>query len=358
MTRFRSVVAAATIAAGACLGSGAPAQDLLNPVTGDFTLEDFEFHDGTVLAEVNVHYATIGDPENDAVIILHGTAGSHKKMLREGFAGALFGDGQPLDASTHYLIFPDTLGTGGSTKPSDGMRMTFPHYNYDDMVEAQYRLVTEGLGLSHVRGVIGNSMGGMQAWLWAINYPDFMDAIVPMAASPAPMAGRNWIMRRMIIDSIKTDPAWNNGNYIEQPPNLARARVWFRMATSGGEQSLYKKTSTNADAEAFLNHQLANATAGDANDTLYQWEASRDFDPSNDLDKIKAHVLVINSEDDERNPPELGILEKMMPKVENGRVFLIPASEETAGHATTGTKAHLYADALGDFWDTLPFQKR
>lgn len=330
------------------------AADYPAPVEADYVIKNFTFHDGTTLPEVKVHYVTIGDPGGQPVVVLHGTAGSHKSMLSEGFAGALYGPGQPLDAASHYLILPDAIGAGGSTKPSDGMRMSFPHYNYDDMVEGQYRLVKEGLGIDHVRLVIGNSMGGMQSWLWGIKYPEYMDAIAPMASLPAPMAGRNWMMRRMVIDSVRNDPAWKDGNYTEQPPNLRLANFWFGIGTSGGNQGRHAAGPTNAEADAWLNEKMAAAKVGDANDVLYQFESSHDFDPSADLEKIKAHVLVINSADDERNPPELGILEAAMPRIANGQTYIIPGGPETSGHGTTGSQAALYAEPLAEFLAAVP----
>jgi homoserine O-acetyltransferase len=331
---------------------GVNAADFSNPDQGDFVLKDFKFHDGTMM-DVNVHYYTVGDPANEPVVLLHGTAGSGKSMMGPSFADALYGPGQPLDADTHYLIFPDGVGTGGSTKPSDGLRAKFPRYNYDDMVDAQYRLLTEGLNISHVRLIFGYSMGGMHVWTWSERYPDFSDALIPMAALPAPMAGRNWMMRRMLIDAVRTDPAWNNGDYTEQPPNLRIASVWYGLATFGGNQGLWAKAPTNAEASAFVDNRLASAKVGDANDTMYQWDASRDFDPTPDLEKIKAYMLVINSADDERNPPELGILEKEMPRVAHGQVYIIPSSPTTSGHGTP-TQAALYADKVSEFLASVP----
>jgi homoserine O-acetyltransferase/O-succinyltransferase len=344
-----SVVSAAALMLTAY---GAGAADISNPDEGDFVLNDFEFHDGTTM-DLNVHYYTVGDPANEAVVLLHGTTGTGKSMLSPNFTDALYGPGQPLDADKYYLIFPDAIGTGGTTKPSDGLRASFPHYNLDDMVDAQYRLLVEGLGLSHVRLILGYSMGGMNVWTWGIRYPEFSDALIPMASLPAPMAGRNWMMRRMIIDSVRTDPAWNNGNYTEQPPNLRIASVWYGLATFGGDQALWAKAPTNAEASAFVDDKLANATVGDANDTLYQWDASRDFDPSPDLEKITAHVLVINSDDDERNPLSLGILEEAMPRIAHGQVYIIPGGPETSGHGTPA-QAALYADRVAEFLAGIP----
>jgi homoserine O-acetyltransferase len=330
------------------------AADYPDPVEGDYVIKDFTFHTGDVIEDLNIHYYTVGDPANEPVLLLHGTTGSGKSMLNEGFAGAMYGPGQPLDASRYFLIMPDSIGTGGSTKPSDGLRADFPNYDYDDMVDAQYKLVKDGLGIDHLRLVIGNSMGGMHTWTWGVRYPDFADALIPMASLPAPMSGRNWMMRRMLIDAVRTDPAWDNGNYTEQPPNLRIASVWFGLATSGGNQGLQAKGPTNKEASAYVDERLANAKVGDANDVMYQWASSADFDPSADLEKITAHVLVINSGDDERNPQELGVLEAAMPRIKNMQVYIIPGSPETRGHGTTGSQAALYAQQVADFLASVP----
>jgi homoserine O-acetyltransferase/O-succinyltransferase len=349
--------AAAFAACGAALALGsAYAADYPNQTEGDYKIKEFQFHTGEVLPELNVRYTTVGNPDGEPVLVLHGTTGTGNGMLSDGFAGALFGPGQPLDANEYFLILPDSIGTGGSSKPSDGMRAKFPRYNYDDMVEAQYRLVKDGLGIDHLRLVIGNSMGGMQSWLWGIQHPDFMDALVPMASLPAPMSGRNWMMRRMVIDSVRTDPAWKNGDYTEQPPNLRTATTWFAIGTSGGNQGLQAKGPTREQADAYVDDRLKNQKVGDANDIMYQWDSSRDFDPTADLDKITAHLLVINSADDERNPPELGVLEREMPRIKNGQVYIIPGSPETRGHGTTGSQASLYAKQLADFLASVPKQ--
>lgn len=336
------------------LAFSADAADYPEPVEGDYVVEEFTFHTGDVIQDLKIHYYTVGDPAGEPVLLLHGTAGSGQSMLGEGFAGAMYGPGQPLDASRYFLIMPDAIGTGGSTKPSDGLRASFPNYNYDDMVDAQYRLVKEGLGIDHLRLIIGNSMGGMHTWTWGVRYPDFADALIPMAASPGPMSGRNWMMRRMLLDSVRTDPAWNNGNYTEQPPNLRLASAWYGLATSGGNQGLQAKGPTSKEASAYVDERLASQKVGDANDVLYQWASSADFDPSADLEKITAHLLVINSADDERNPPELGVLEAAMSPIKNGQVYIIPGSPETTGHGTTGSQAALYAQQVADFLASVP----
>ena len=295
----------------------------------------------------------MGAPSGDPVLILHGTTGSGTGMLTPAFAGELFGPGQPLDASRYYIILPDAIGTGKSSKPSDGLRASFPKYNYDDMVDAQYRLVTEHLGVRHLRLVLGNSMGGMQTWIWAQKYPDFMDVAVPMASLPTEMSGRNWMMRRLIIDAIRNDPEWMNGNYTKQPRSLQFASVFFGIATNGGNQALHKAAPTREKADALLDQRLNAAFRGDANDLLYQWDSSRDYNPSPGLERIQAALLAINSADDERNPPELGVLNREIKRVRNGHVLLIPGSEETAGHGTTG-RAKFWKKELGALLQSAP----
>ena len=317
--------------------ASAAAADYPSPKEGDWIARDFKFHTGEVLPEVRLHYTTVGAPTGEPVLVLHGTAGSAASMLSADFAGELFGPGQPLDASRYYIILPDALGGGKSSRPSDGLRMRFPKYNYDDMVLAHYRLLTEHLGVRHLRLIIGQSMGGMQAWLWGIAYPDFMDALVPMACQPVEIGGRNWMARRMLIDWIKNDPEWNGGNYIKQPPSVQKAQAYFSMLTSGGDRALYKAAPTWAKADQYVNERLSRPASVDANDLIYLYESSRDYNPAPKLETIKARLLAINSADDERNPPELGILEREIKRVKQGRYLLIPASDQTRGHGTTGS---------------------
>ena len=319
------------------------AADYPSPKEGVWVVNDFRFHTGEVLPELRLHYTTVGEPTGEPVLILHGTTGSARSMLNAGFAGELFGPGQPLDASRYFIILPDAIGTGKSSKPSDGLRAKFPRYNYDDMVHAQYRLVTEHLGLKHLRLILGNSMGGMQTWIWASKYPGFMDIAVPMASLPTEMSGRNWMTRRLIIDSIRNDPEWMGGNYTEQPKSAQFASVFFAIATNGGNQALFKAAPTRKKADELLDKRLAAPYTGDANDHLYQWDSSRDYNPSPGLERITASLMVINSSDDERNPPELGVLEKEIKRVKNARILMIPGSEETAGHGTV---------ARAKFWKT------
>ena len=347
---LRSVLVTLTLALSAV---SAPAQGYPTPVQATWIARDFRFHSGEVMPELRLHYTTVGAPGGEPVLILHGTTGSGTGMLSPSFAGELFGPGQPLDASKHFIILPDAIGTGKSTKPSDGLRTAFPRYNYDDMVVAQYRLVTEGLGLRHLRLVLGNSMGGMQTWLWGGKYPDFMDALVPMASMPTAMSGRNWMTRRLIIDSIRNDPTWMNGNYTQQPRSLQSASVFYGIATSGGNQRLHALAPTRERADQLLNDRLKAAFAGDANDHLYQWESSGDYDAAPGLDRIRAAVLAINSADDERNPPELGIMERELKRVKGARLYLIPASAETAGHGTTA-QAKWWKQQLAEFLPGVP----
>ncbi|HZM86690.1 MAG TPA: alpha/beta fold hydrolase [Blastocatellia bacterium] len=312
------------------------AADYPAPNQGEWIVRDFRFHTGEVLPELRLHYTTVGAPSGEPVLILHGSTGAGTNMLNPNFAGELFGPGQPLDTSRYFIILPDALGAGKSSKPSDGLRTRFPKYNYDDIVQAQYRLVTEHLGVRRLRLVLGTSAGGMQTWVWGVTYPDFMDALVPLASQPVEVAGRNWITRRMLIDSIRNDPEWNGGNYTKQPRSLQTAQVYFSMATSGGTQALYKAAPTQDKADQLVNERLAQRSSADANDVIYQYEASRGYNPAPKMESIKARLLAINSADDERNPPELGILEREIKRVKNGRYVLIPGSEETRGHGTTG----------------------
>jgi len=333
------------------------AADYPAAVEGDWVVRDFHFHTGEVLPELRLHYTTVGARSGEPVLILHGTAGSGTGMLTKDFAGELFGPGQPLDASRYFIILPDAIGTGKSTRPSDGLRAKFPQYNYDDMVQAQYRLVTEHLGVRHLRLVLGNSMGGMQTWIWGERYPDFMDALVPMASLPTAMSSRNWMMRRMIIDAVRNDPEWNNGNYTRQPRNLQSTLVYFGIATSGGTQAWFAAAPTREKADEILNQRLQQPLSGDANDILYQWDSSRDYNPSPGLERIRAALLAINSADDERNPPELGVLDREIKRVRNGRVVLIPASDQTRGHGTTGM-AKFWKQDLAVFMQAAPLASK
>ena len=332
----------------------AVAADYPAPRQGTWVVRDFKFQNGQVLPELKLAYSTVGEPTGEPVLVLHGTTGSAASMLTPAFAGELFGPGQPLDATKYFIILPDAIGTGRSSKPSDGLRMNFPKYSYDDMVEAQYRLVREHLGVKHLRLVIGNSMGGMQTWIWAQKYPGFLDVAVPMASLPTPMSGRNWMLRRLLTESIRRDPAWNNGNYTTQPPSLQLASVFFATATNGGNHSYMKAGPDRQKADAALDARLKpGAFNGDANDHIYQWESSADYNPLPGLEKISATLLAINSADDERNPVELGILDREIKRVKNGRAYVIPASEQTLGHGTTAN-ARFWKQELEQVLKTAP----
>ena len=330
---------AALSVAFALTSLSASAADYPDPKQGDWIARDFKFHSGETMPELRLHYTTIGEPSGQPVLVLHGSGGDASRMLTAEFAGQLFGPGQPLDAAKYYIIIPDGLGHGKSSKPSDGMKAAFPKYNYEDMVDAHYRLVKEGLGVKHLRLVIGNSMGGMHTWIWGGKYPQFMDALVPMASQPTEMAARNWMLRRMMIETIRNDPDYNGGNYTAPPRMMKYAVNAYGIATGGGTLAYQMLAPTAAKADKMVDERLATAITADANDFIYQWEASHDYNPSDGLDKIEAALLAINAADDERNPPETGVTDAAMKRIKNGRLFLIPASTETRGHLTTGNAA-------------------
>ncbi|HYK82204.1 MAG TPA: alpha/beta fold hydrolase [Gemmatimonadales bacterium] len=314
--------------------------------TGSVTFKDFRFASGETLPELRLHYQTLGRPRRDAsgivrnaVLILHGTGGSGAQFLSPLFADELFRPGQPLDTASHYVILPDNIGHGRSSKPSDGLRARFPRYVYADMVAAQYRLVTDGLHVNHLLLVIGYSMGCMHAWLWGERYADLMDGLVPLACSPTQIAGRNRMWRWVMSDAIRTDPEWQNGDYTTQPHGL-RVALSLGVLVGSSPLQLQRVGPTRDSADAFLAHWLdARRSDVDANDFLYQIEASRDYDPRPDLGRISVPVLAINSADDFINPPELGILEHLIQEVKRGRYILIPTSARTRGHGTLGVTA-------------------
>jgi homoserine O-acetyltransferase len=329
------------------------AADYPAPKQGDWIAKDFKFHTGQTMPELRLHYTTIGEPTGQPVLVLHGSGGSAASLLTPTFAGELFGPGQPLDASKYYVIIPDALGHGQSTKPSDGLKTKFPNYDYADMVDAHYRLVTEGLGIKHLRLVIGNSMGGMHAWIWAVRYPQMMDAVVPMASQPTAMAARNWMLRRMMLETIRNDPDYNGGGYTTQPRMMKYAVNLFQVATGGGTLGYQTLAPTTAKADKMVDERLATPVTADANDFVYQWEASHDYDPSAGMERIQATLLAINAADDERNPPETGVTEAAIKRIKNGRLYLIPASTETRGHLTTGN-AKFYTEHLRELLQTAP----
>jgi homoserine O-acetyltransferase len=322
------------------------------PVEGDFVLKDFKFRSGEVLPELKIHYRTVGTPRRDAsgavsnaVLITHGTTGSGAQFIRPEFAGDLFGVGQPLDATKYFIVLPDGIGHGNSSKPSDGLHAKFPHYGYLDMIEAQRRLLVDGLGARHLRLVMGTSMGGMHTWLWGETYPDLMDALMPLASLPVQISGRNRVWRRMIIDGIRHDPEWLGGEYKAQPHSLegAMQMLYFMSSNPVLRQ---KEAPTLAGADAALAAFVAgHLKTDDANNVLYALEASGNYDPNPGLEKIRAPLLAVNSADDLINPPELGILETEIKRVAHGRAVVIPLSDRTRGHGSH-TVAALWQDEL------------
>jgi homoserine O-acetyltransferase/O-succinyltransferase len=344
---------AALLAIFAMTSFPALAADYPAPKQGDWIANDFKFHTGETMPGLRMHYTTIGQPSGQPVLVLHGSGGSAATMLTPTFAGELFGPGQPLDAAKYYIIIPDSVGHGQSSKPSDGMKTAFPKYDYEDMVEAQYRLVTEGLGIKHLRLVIGNSMGGMHTWVWGVKYPQFMDVLVPMASQPTEMAARNWILRRMMIETIRNDPDYQGGNYTAPPRMMKYAIAAYRFASAGGTLGYQTLAPTSAKADKMVDEQLALPIAADANDYIYQWEASHDYNPSPGLEKITATTLAINAADDERNPPETGVTDAAIKRIKNGKLYLIPASTETRGHLTTGN-AKFYKQQLQELLAAAP----
>ncbi len=319
----------------------AAAQQPPKPAEGDYVARNFRFKSGEILPELRLHYTTYGKPVTDAsgrvtnaVIIMHGTTGSGQQFVGPRFAGVLFGPGQLLDASKYFIVLPDAIGHGKSSKPNDGLHARFPHYDYDDMVAAQHLLVTEGLKVNHLRLVMGTSMGCMHSWVWAETYPDFMDGVMPLACQPAAIAGRNRMMRKMIMDSIRNDPGYMGGDYA-QPPSGMRTALYILLLMGSSPLQMQKEFPTREQADAYLDTYVkARMNATDANDMLYAFDASRDYDPSPRLGQIKAPVMFVNSADDMINPPELGIAEREIKKVPKGRFVLLPITDRTRGHGT------------------------
>jgi homoserine O-acetyltransferase/O-succinyltransferase len=353
MKFLRSLVQATTVIAFSFVVHSASAADYPAPKEGDWVARDFRFHTGEVVPELHLHYTTVGASSGQPVLILHGTTQSGTAMLSPVFAGELFGPGQPLDASKYYIVLPDSIGHGKSAKPSDGLRAKFPPYDYEDMVEAEYRLVSEGLDVRHLRLVLGFSMGGMHTWIWGEKYPDLMDALVPMASQPTETSARNWMMRRLITDGIRSDPEWNNGNYTTQPRSAKLTSVFYNIATNGGTLGYQKIAATHEAADKQVSDRLAAPFTADANDVLYAWDSSRDYNPAPGLERIQASLLAINSADDERNPPETGIMERELKRVSSGRLFLIPGSIDTYGHGTAYF-AKFWKQQLQEFLDKAP----
>ena len=317
------------------------AADYPAPLQGDFIILDFHFQSGETLPELRMHYRTLGEPMRDkngvvrnAILILHGTTGSGTQFMRNEFAGELFGKGQLFDATRYFIVIPDNIGHGQSSKPSDGLRAKFPRYGYSDMIAAQHRLLTDGLGVNHLRLVFGTSMGGMHSWLWGQTYPEFMDALMPMASLPTQISGRNRVWRRLIIDSIRTDPEWLDGNHEKQPRGLRLALEMSWLMGNNAVQRLKEAPTFTASDEVLEKYLAERLPKVDANDYLYAFEASHDYDPGPGLEKIKAPLLAINFADDLINPPELRVLETEIKRVKRGKAIVMPLSEETRGHGT------------------------
>jgi homoserine O-acetyltransferase len=351
--------------ATALLGSGVRAQA---PVAngwarvgtpGDFVVRNFKFRSGEVLPELKLHYTTLGTPRKDAkgivrnaVMVLHGTGGAGTSFLSNTYAGELFAPGKLLDSSKYFVILPDGIGHGLSSKPSDGLRAAFPKYTYDDMVESQYRLLTEKLGVNHLRLIMGTSMGCMHGWVWGYTHPDFMDGLAPFACVPSQIAGRNRMIRTMAMDAIRTDPTYNNGNYTTQPAGLRTASMMlYIMGSAPLLQQTQAPTRDKADSviRAYLDQRMK---VSDANDFVYQFDASRDYDPSPFLAKITAPALAINSADDQVNPPELGLAESLTAKIAHAKFVMLPITTQTRGHGTHSLPT-VWGGHLRDFLATL-----
>lgn len=316
--------------------------------SGSFVVRNFRFTSGETLPELRLHYRTLGRPGRDAVLILHGTGGSGSQFLSPLFAAELYGAGQPLDTATHYIILPDNIGHGRSSKPSDGLHARFPHYAYEDMVAGQYRLVTEGLRVNHLLLVMGTSMGCMHSWIWGERHPEFMDGLVPLACLPTQIAGRNRMWRKLIIDDITGDPDWKNGEYTTQPRGL-RAALQLLFVAGSAPLVQQRLGPTRDSADAYISRWIdARVAETDANDLLYQVSSSRDYDPSGSLERVTVPVLAINSADDFVNPPELGIMERLIARVQRARYVLIPTSDKTRGHGTH-TAAAVWKDYFAPF---------
>ena len=354
--RFPAIIAAAV----SLLTSHAMAQTSWpNQRDANFTIRDFRFGDGETMPELRLHYMTLGTAKRNAqgeitngIVLLHGTSGSGQNWLLPTLAGELFGKGQPLDASENFIIIPDSIGVGGSSKPSDGLKGKFPHYRYHDIVEAEHRLVIEGLGIHHLRMVMGSSMGGMQTWMWGEMYPDLMDGLVPIASMPIQISGRNWINRRIRIEAIKHDPEYHDGNYEKNPTHWIYTSPSGAMSTESAWQ-IQQSAPTRDAGDAMYRKLVEDAAKNDANNTLYGIEAVMDYDPSKDLEKIKAHLMAINFADDEANPPDLHVLEPAVKRIAHAQYVLIPGSEKTHGHYTH-LRAAIWKSHLADFMKQLP----
>ena len=347
------ILAAAAVLVSIALAQEAPKYAVTE---GDFVAKDFKFHSGEQLAQLRLHYRTLGKPVHDAsgritnaVLLLHGTGGSGQQFLAPQFANELFGSGQLLDSSRYFIVAPDGIGHGHSSKPSDGMHAHFPQYDYEDMVAAQHLLLTEGLGVQHLRLLFGTSMGCMHAFVWGETYPAFMDALMPMACLPVQIAGRNRVWRKMLMDAIRNDPAWKDGEYKEEPLQALRMAQGLLVTAGSAPVLMQKNLPTRDAADKYVADSVDARIAGlDANDLLYQVNASRNYDPSPRIEAITAPVMWINSADDFINPPELGIAEKESTRLKNGTFVLLPISEHTHGHGT-----HTWAVAWREYLEQI-----
>jgi len=321
---------------------------------GDFLIQDFRFRSGQTLPELRQHFVTLGTPRKNAageienaVLLIHNTTGTAKTWLEPGLGGELFGAGQPLDAARHFVVIPDCIGFGQSSKPSDGLRARFPNYRLHDIVVAQHRLITEGLGIPRLKLVMGLSLGGMLTWLLGGMYPDFMDALVPVASQPGPMSGRNWIQRRINVEAIRNDPEWNGGDYDKQPSNWARVAPLSALMTQSVVR-IQEMAPTREQGDALYKQFVERATKGDANNRLFQIEATMDYDPTPFLESIKARLVAINFADDAINPPELGVVEPAIARIPGARYVLVPAGPQSQGHYTS-MRAALWKQHLAEF---------
>jgi homoserine O-acetyltransferase len=368
-THSKLAAGALALAVTAALTPGAVgAAELAEPLTtaeGDYVADGFRFASGETLPELRLHFTLLGKPHRDAhgridnaVLILHGTGGSGHSFLTEKFSGVLFGKGQLLDINRYYIILPDGIGHGKSSKPSDGLHARFPQYNYLDMVNAQYALVTQGLQVDHLRLVLGTSMGCMHTWMWGEGHPDFVDALMPLACLPVPIAGRNRVWRELIIDAIRSDPGWAEGEYRSEPAGALRTAAGMLLIAGSAPIQMQSALPTRDAADQFVKKYLERELEDlDANDLLYQVNASRDYDPSAELDRITAPVMWINSGDDFINPPELAIAEREIKFVKKGRFVLLPASDQTHGHGTH-TWAAVWQQYLGQLLETSADAKK
>ncbi len=357
-TFFRDVFLCGALAAMA-LAASAQTTPAFTSVEGDVVLKNFKFKTGETLPSINIHYTSLGKPERNAagqvtnaVLLLHGTGGSGQSLMRPIFTDVLFGPGQLLDARRYFIILPDGLGHGKSSKPSDGLRAKFPQYDYDDMVLAQKRMLEEGLGVNHLRLILGTSMGCMHSFVWGVTYPEFMDALMPLACQPVALAGRNRAWRKMTIDAIRNDPEWMDGNYVKQPKNALITAANMLILAGSAPIQMQKSYPTREAADKFVEEAVPRNMAGlDANDFLYAVSASRNYDPSPNLERIRVPVMYINTADDFINPPELGIAEREIKRIKQGRFVLIPASEQTFGHGTH-TRAAVWQSYLKELLES------